>query len=191
MSKAPKKPLHRLLFALSGGDNAIGRSSRRKLMRRLPRKSLADFDARLALLTPGDICIDLGANLGLFTEKLAQTGAQVHAYEPDPHYFAILQKRFAGQSNVHLHNVAVSAVAGTAILRRARGFEAAPDLMSQSSSIAVLDEAKFDLAGGIAVETRAFADVVNDFDRPVTLVKMDIEMNWAGRLPFPIDTFWP
>lgn len=234
-----KKPLvARLLLALSGHNWSVGRSARRKLARRMKQDSLADFHARLAQLKPGDVCLDLGANMGTYTEKLAATGAEVHAYEPDPYCFAALQTRFAGRPNVHLHNQAVSGSAGSFVLRRAKGFDQDPDMLSQSSSIAIRDDKLFDESNSVIVETVAFADVVKGLQRPVALVKMDIEgaefsildtiladeaagrpplpikvlymethernmptrfamlkalrvRNWAGALPYPIDTFWP
>jgi FkbM family methyltransferase len=113
--------------------------------------------------------------MGVYTEKLAATGAEVHAYEPDPHCFAALQTRFADRANVHLHNQAVSGEAGQFILRRTRDFAQNPDLRSQSSSIAVNDPLQYDPQTGFKVETLAFVDVVSHFARPIALIKMDIE----------------
>ena len=46
---------------------------------------------------PGDIVLDVGANLGVFTLFAARLGAQVYAYEPVPPTFEVLQH------NIHLH----------------------------------------------------------------------------------------
>ena len=234
MNDRPTQPLHVALFALSAIPGRIGASVRRKLARRRAPISVADFEARLTRLTPQDICIDMGANMGVMTELLAATGAQVHSYEPDPHCFAALQKRFAGRSNVHLHNVAVAAASGTATLQRTRDFDSDPDAQSVGSTIAIIDSALYDPANTFQVTTCSFADLLAGFDRPVAIVKMDIEgaefsildqilatprkfaigalfvetherffperlgfvktlrqLNWDGKLPFPIDTFWP
>jgi len=174
VSGGPLHPFHRFLFWLSQFDGRISASAGRKLRRRRLKATLADFDRRLAAVTAEDICLDFGANMGLFTEKMAATGATVHAYEPDPHCFAILQARFAGRANIHLHNAAVARTAGRATLRRTLDFAQSPDLQSQSSSIAIQNPGLYQ-ADGITVETRAFVDVVNGFDRPVAIVKMDIE----------------
>lgn len=48
----------------------------------------------------GDIAIDCGANLGHVTYKMAEKGATVFAFEPNPYVFALLQERFRLQPNV-------------------------------------------------------------------------------------------
>lgn len=137
--------------------------------------SLAEFDRRVRRLNAGDVCLDLGANMGIYTEMLAETGAEVHAYEPDPHCFAVLERRFAGRDNVHLHPQAVAAEPGQFLLRRTRAFLTDPDAQSTSSSIAVASRAIYDDENAVLVETLAFEDVVRGLGRPVALVKMDIE----------------
>jgi FkbM family methyltransferase len=172
-------PLYRCLAL---GEGWLGIRLRSVLIERNQRlldrhgpASLADFDRRAADLTPEDVCLDLGANMGIFTEKLAATGAQVHAYEPDPHCFAALERRFAGRENVHLHQQAVAEAAGQFLLRRTRDFLSDPDAQSTSSSIAVASPTIYDEENAVIVETVAFHDVVRGFGRPVALIKMDIE----------------
>ena len=236
-------PLYPLLAVLAPRQDAFGRRAlhglknhHRRLMDLHGPASLADFDRRLKTIGPGDICLDLGANMGIFTEKLAATGAEVHAYEPDPYSFAALQTRFAGRANVHLHPEAVAHENGTIQLRRRLDFETNPVGHSTSSSIAVT-AAHMDQENTISVPMRRFQDIVAGFGQKVALVKMDIEgaefpileslladqargqvlpigalfmetheryfperfalvasvrrANAAGRLPYPIDTFWP
>jgi FkbM family methyltransferase len=174
VTSLPLPLFQRFLFWGSGFEGRIGASSGRKLRRRRIKHSLDDFDRKLRAVTTSDICLDFGANLGVYTEKLAATGATVHAYEPDPHCFAALQARFAGRTTIQLHNVAVAREAGRATLRRTLHFDEAPDALSQASTIVVQNPAKFQ-KDGIEVQTLAFADVVKGFDRPVAIVKMDIE----------------
>jgi FkbM family methyltransferase len=136
--------------------------------------SKRDFEVRLSKIGPKDICLDLGANMGAFTAKLAATGAVVHAYEPDPFCFAALEKRFAGQKNVHLHQQAVAHENGMTKLRRAKEFESFPELYSEGSSI-VFNDASMDDVNTIDVQMRSFVDVVRQLGQPVAIVKMDIE----------------
>jgi FkbM family methyltransferase len=50
-------------------------------------------------ILPGDIVLDVGANIGVFTFFAAKQGAQVYAYEPIPPTFEVLQH------NIHLHHL--------------------------------------------------------------------------------------
>jgi FkbM family methyltransferase len=56
--------------------------------------------------------LDIGANIGYFTalatSRLKKSGA-IHAFEPDPHNFSLLQKTVANQKTklVHLHHCAL------------------------------------------------------------------------------------
>lgn len=59
---------------------------------------------------PGMVIFDVGANIGFYTLLLAaQVGSagRVHAFEPDPLSFAILNRRAAGHANVELNPAAV------------------------------------------------------------------------------------
>lgn len=63
------------------------------------------FETRLCLglVTPGAVCVDVGANLGYFTVLAAAQagpGGRVYAFEPDPDNFALLT------ANVALNGVA-------------------------------------------------------------------------------------
>src|SRR5438034_5802906 len=64
-------------------------------------------------INPGDAVLDIGANVGLYTVKLSKlvgpVGA-VHAFEPVPETFDILQHvtRTLGLKNVVLHNCALA-----------------------------------------------------------------------------------
>src|SRR5262249_40549990 len=44
---------------------------------------------------PGTVMVDVGACLGFFTVYLAKKGVYVHAFEPCPEVFAILQQNVA------------------------------------------------------------------------------------------------
>lgn len=73
----------------------------------------------LSLVRRGSVVLDIGANRGDFTElfaDLAGTRGAVHAFEPVPPTFAMLKTRVGSRSNVHLHNIALGEIAGTATL---------------------------------------------------------------------------
>lgn len=130
-----------------------------------------------AMLRPGDLAIDCGANQGDITELLAATGAVVHAFEPDPYNYDKLAVRFSDHANVHLHAAAVGATAGTVRLMRASNWADNPRLASVKSTV---------IGGGRSISTDDAIDV-EMIDLPVFLqglirthgriafVKMDIE----------------
>lgn len=132
------------------------------------------FNAALAALGPGDLVIDLGANVGLFTERMAATGADVVAFEPDPHAFALLTQRMAGKANVTLIPAAAGDAKGTLRLFRHRDFAAGPDRRTTSSSI-VAGKRNMDETGGVDVEVIDFTAWLAQTARPVALLKIDIE----------------
>ena len=143
------------------------------------RKARAEgfLDGVAAMLRPGDLAIDCGANMGVVTAVLAETGADVIAFEPDPFAFATLQEKFAGHPRVTLVNAAVGVAAGTVRLMRAENFGDNPVAASVKSTI---------LGGGRAIDAANAIEVpLIDFPAflreriaergQVAFVKMDIE----------------
>lgn len=166
--------VERLLERLSGSPGYVGRSSTRKLRRRFHKRALVAFTARLARLKPGDVCLDLGANIGTYTQLMARTGAEVHAYEPDPETFAVLTANMRPYPNVILHQQAVGATAGTVTLHRVNDTAGPFEKRSQGSTI-LHETARMDPAKSVLVEKVAFRAVLDGLRRPAALVKMDIE----------------
>ncbi len=131
----------------------------------------------VSMLQPGDVTVDCGANLGAITEVLADTGATVHAFEPDPYTFDILRRNFGDRPNVILHNAAVGATAGRVTLMRAEGWAANPQGASVSSSI-VEGGRRMDTGDGVEVELIDFPAFLTDLltrHSRIAFVKMDIE----------------
>ncbi|WP_227284646.1 FkbM family methyltransferase [Boseongicola sp. H5] len=159
------------LARLPGGIGAVGY---RKLKRRQQRLAEARLEALSAALGPGDIALDLGANVGDVTDLLAQGGATVHAFEPEPETFALLSARFADQPNVHPHNAAVSDYDGTAALVLPGSYRVSPRSASKAASI-VHD--RYRDGDHVETETRVIdiAGFVRDLPRRPSLIKIDIE----------------
>lgn len=140
-----------------------------------PAKRAAwDFEQLARRLTPNDVAIDCGANLGFYTEMLAHRGARVFAFEPDPLAFEQLRERCRPYPNVTLVPKAVGAKADTAVLYRTKDFDTNPLEKSQSSSLLSF-KPNLDLESGIAVEQIDLVDFIRALDRPVTILKIDIE----------------
>lgn len=131
------------------------------------------FDKALASLRPGDICVDCGANRGLYTEKFAARGAQTHAFEPDPWSFAQLSERMASNpGDINLRNAAVGTEMGQITFYRDASFEAAPKKASLASSIYPRSDRPQE---PIPVQTVDFLAFLRGLDSDIAIIKMDIE----------------
>jgi FkbM family methyltransferase len=100
---------YRLVMRLADGPGMPGRLHKGTEM---PQRRIF-----LPLLRPGWHCCDVGAHVGDYTVEMALlVGSQgsVHAYEPVPHYFGLLQKTIAanGLTNVVPRLAAVGAAPG-------------------------------------------------------------------------------
>jgi len=135
--------------------------------------ALEEFEECVSRLRPGSICIDLGANVGIITEKLAASGATVHAFEPDPWTFERLHEAVGHLPNVILHNAAVANYRGSIQFFRPKVFADTPG----SASVASTTLAKCDGSQGEAIEVDCinFVEFVKGLEQNVELVKMDIE----------------
>src|ERR1700723_3414347 len=65
------------------------------------------------LIKPGDLCFDIGANVGQTTEALLACGARVISVEPNPRCIPILKWQFGREKNVTLVPKAVGAKRGS------------------------------------------------------------------------------
>lgn len=138
-----------------------------------------DFAALLAAAGPGDVLIDLGANAGEFTVPMADTGAQVYAFEPDSHAQTLLRKAVAGRDNVTVVAAAASVQDGTARLYRKKGFGREPDRATKSSSL-FAEKRNVTDADALDIETVDFPAFLTGLDSDIALIKMDIE---GGEVP--------
>ena len=150
----------------------------RRQKRNLRKATAEGFLAGVcAMLRPGDLALDLGANMGVVTAVLAATGADVVAFEPDPFAFATLQDKFADRPNVTLVQAAVGVGSGTVRLMRADNFGDNPEGASVKSTI--LDGGRrIDAANSVEVPLIDFPGYVRDQIARrgrIAFVKMDIE----------------
>ena len=143
------------------------------------RKAWAEgyLTAITAMLKPGDLAVDCGANMGVVTQRLAATGADVVAFEPDPFAFKILEQKFVNLPNVTLINAAVGVGSGTVRLMRADNFGDNPEGASVKSTI--LDGGRrIDAENAVEVPLIDFPGWVADQVKArgeVAFIKMDIE----------------
>jgi FkbM family methyltransferase len=136
-------------------------------------RASADFRLAAEKLRPGDIAVDCGANVGIYTAVMARSGATVHAFEPDPVAFSALQRKFALTKNVTLHKAAASNRNGRAKLYFHSDRESDPLALSQSSSLDAL-KTNVDKDCYSEVELVDFAAFI-DRVGAIKLLKMDVE----------------
>lgn len=143
------------------------------------RKAWAEgfLTAITAMLKPGDLAVDCGANMGVVTEQLAATGANVIAFEPDPFAFGTLEQKFGNNPKITLVNAAVGVGSGTVRLMRADNFGENPEGASVKSTI--LDGGRrIDAENSVEVPLIDFPGWVKDKIATlgeIAFIKMDIE----------------
>ena len=119
----------------------------------------APFQKSLALLRPGDVAIDAGANLGIWSLLAAKRGAKVQAFEPVPAMAARLRKH-AG-SSVTVNEFALGAEHGSL------PFFAVPDGNTGASSLAHHHDA--------SVETQVDVIPLDEVIDRADFLKVDVE----------------
>lgn len=139
------------------------------------------FENAAAALTPSDIAIDCGANVGKFTRVLAQTGAKVFAFEPNPIAFAELQRNVADLPNVTLFNTATTTEPGTVRLYMHKRAARDPLLHSVSSSL-LATKSNVNPKDYSDVDATVLSDFIAQLEQPVKLLKMDVEGAEVGLL---------
>lgn len=151
---------------MSRGANSSGPNSARMQ---------ATFSQVLADTRPGDLCIDLGTNVGTITRRMALTKADVISFEPDPGTYSTLKDAVQGLPNVTLVNKAAAHKADSLLLYRSAKWS--PDdpagHTEGSSLVHGGDEAASENAARVDV-----VDIVADIealDRDIRILKMDIE----------------
>lgn len=153
---------------------ALLRKLDKKRRDRRKRPEMAAFDEAVRNLGPEDVAIDCGANVGLFTVRMAESGATVYAFEPNPAAFEELLRNTARYPNVHAMRAAVTARPGQVQLYLHKWAAEDPLHWSTGSSL---------LGGKSNVSRENFAVVdgvslpqfIRTIGRPVRLLKMDVE----------------
>jgi FkbM family methyltransferase len=123
----------------------------------------------MRIVRPGDVVLDLGANIGYYTllfARLVGDSGKVIAFEPDPGNFNLLRKNLHanGYRNVILHNKAVADSNGTLRLH----------LCEENKGDHRLYDSGDDRSS-IAVETITIDDAIAGVADRVDLIKMDIQ----------------
>jgi FkbM family methyltransferase len=121
------------------------------------------------VLKPGDVFVDIGANIGYYTllaARLAGPGGRVIAFEPDPCNFQLLGKniRQNGYSNVVPLNLAVSDRSQNAQLFRSK---------TNPGDHRIWDSG--DRRESVPIRTVSLDEYFKKLDKRVHFIKMDIQ----------------
>lgn len=130
--------------------------------------------------TRGMIAVDLGANTGEFTERLAASASRVYAFEPDPWALERLRQSVAGRDNVEIIAAAAGAEEGEVEIFRHEEFDSRPEEVSMVSTVMPDFSSADHEAIGERVPMVDFVAFLRGLDGRIGLVKMDIE---GGEVP--------
>ncbi len=167
-----KGPFETLMSLGTRLPGSLGYIARRKLKRRHCKRAQDTFSLVLTDTGPGDLCIDLGANVGTFTQRMAQTGADVIGFEPDPGAWSVLEQAVGEFSNVTLIHKAAGHQADTLTLYRSDKWSADdPGAHTESSSLIPTKGA----SQAVKVEVIDIIAFIEELDRDIRIIKMDIE----------------
>ena len=155
-----------------------------RLLRHLPGTFGYRYECKFTLKTNGFIeavrrcngmtCIDLGANVGAYTRKMASGTRQVIAFEPDPWTVGVLEKNVADLDNVKIEHAAAGTCDQTVLLYRHTQFAEDPEFRSESSSV-VANKDNVTTENAIEVRQVDFIRYLEDLDEDIGVLKIDIE----------------
>ena len=139
------------------------------------RQAWAELEVRELpkIIRPGDVAIDVGGNVGVYTFALSKLAARVISFEPNPQLAARL--RTLALANVEVKDVALSSSAGTATLtipdwpeghgfgslRAEMGF-GDTRLIKHEVAMRTLDSFAFDKLDFIKIDVEGFEEQVLD-----------------------------
>jgi FkbM family methyltransferase len=113
---------------------------------------------------PGDLCFDIGANVGQTTEALTACGARVIAVEPNPMCLPALNWQFGRNRDVTILEKAIGAEPGSATLH----------FQGTASTASLRTDWPFENTSARKVEVTTLDALIAQFGRP-KLCKVDVE----------------
>jgi FkbM family methyltransferase len=138
-----------------------------QLMHR-PKSAETELSFLDKIVGDDDVSIDVGANFGLYTRRLAHLSKRVHAFEPSPQMADVLRR--TSPPNVTVHQLALSDRAGDSELIVPRTGD---ELIHGLASIEAHATKAGDSFVSVRVPVRRLDSVVEDDD--VSFVKIDVE----------------
>ena len=135
------------------------------------------MDLYRQFIAPGDLCFDLGANVGDVSEAMLALGARVVALEPQSESVQALQMRFAGNASFRVIPKAVAAKTGTAKLLVCESSDCSSLSAEFVEAVSRSGRLNLDLCRWNEerdIETTTLDNLVQEFGVPA-FVKIDVE----------------
>ena len=151
----------------------IGLHYQRQFRRTKWRKTETEFNAALEA-SRGKSAIDLGANIGEFTCRLAEVANKVYSFEPDPWAFQQLRERTKHLNNVILFQAAVGSGSGRVFLYQHPKY-LENRMLSSVSSIVHDSRVVRDQSEVVEVDKIDFLSFLSENDENFGLLKIDVE----------------
>ncbi len=124
----------------------------------------------------GDIVIDCGANIGLVTEYFFRKGAEVYAFEPNIYAFDILNKKYETTPRVTCYQKAVSASKSDKKMKLYLHEWSGISEVKYSTGCSLLsDKVNVNEQNYLVVDVVSLCDFIESFDKPVKVLKIDVE----------------
>lgn len=131
----------------------------------------------------GDLCFDVGANVGNRTRAISALGARVVSIEPQPHFAGLLRRLFARNDRVTVVDTAVGDRPATVTLflneRHPTMATTRGDWVDHLHDTELFRNERWSTR--VEVPQRTLDDLIADFGEP-EFVKIDVEGNEAGVL---------
>lgn len=124
---------------------------------------------------PGDLCFDVGANVGRRTEVLLRLGAKVIAVEPQEQCLKILQGKFAGNDHVVLVPRAVGEKPGQAQIRLCDSHSLSSLSTRWIESVRASGRyAQCTWSRSVTIDVTTLDNLIAEYGRPA-FIKLDVE----------------
>jgi FkbM family methyltransferase len=125
-------------------------------------------------VNPGDLCFDIGANLGNRTRCFRHLGCKVVAVEPQEQCFRKLQQHFGGDPDIHLLHKAVGREEGEAVLHLSSNHVLASLSTPFIERMKESGRFKSGWNGKETVEVTTMDRLIDEFGDPA-FIKIDVE----------------
>ena len=121
----------------------------------------------------GLACIDIGANIGIYTKIMAQHAKHVYAYEPDPYAYNKLLESTTKIHNITLSDCAIGDDNKTTKLYRTKGFENNPLISTIASTVYISVDS--DIDNCIEVKQISIKNIIFNIEQEIGILKIDAE----------------